>query len=102
MRAAMAGSASSPKARPATRQDETRRGTRIMGGSSGKPPRLQHRDPHRASSTLRKMDPTHTPAPVSPARPRNRGIYLLPNLFTTGGLFAGYYAIIAATQGRFD
>lgn len=46
------------------------------------------------------MDPTHTPAPA--ARPRNRGIYLLPNLFTTGGLFAGYYAIIAATQGHFD
>lgn len=35
-------------------------------------------------------------------RPRGRGIYLLPNLFTTGGLFAGFYAIIAATQGRFD
>jgi len=35
-------------------------------------------------------------------RPRSRGIYLLPNLFTTGGLFAGFYAIIAATQGRFD
>ena len=42
------------------------------------------------------MDPSHTP------RPRGRGIYLLPNLFTTGGLFAGFYAIIAATQGRFD
>ena len=48
------------------------------------------------------MDPTHTPAPASPPRPRSRGIYLLPNLFTTGGLFAGYYAIIAATQGRFE
>ncbi|HZH44630.1 MAG TPA: CDP-diacylglycerol--serine O-phosphatidyltransferase [Lysobacter sp.] len=34
-------------------------------------------------------------------RPRSRGIYLLPNLFTTGGLFAGFFAIIAATQGRF-
>ena len=28
-------------------------------------------------------------------KPR-RGIYLLPNLFTTGALFAGFYAIIAA------
>ena len=36
------------------------------------------------------------------SRPRRRGIYLLPNLFTTGGLFAGFYAIIAATQGSFD
>ena len=39
--------------------------------------------------------------PVAP-RPRNRGIYLLPNLFTTGGLFSGFFAIIAASQGRFE
>ncbi len=30
-----------------------------------------------------------------------RGIYLLPNLFTTGGLFAGFYAIIAASAGNY-
>lgn len=29
-----------------------------------------------------------------------RGVYLLPNLFTTGGLFAGFFAIVAAIQGR--
>ena len=40
--------------------------------------------------------------PNTPPRPRARGIYLLPNLFTTGGLFAGFYAIIAATQGQFE
>ncbi|HZX80981.1 MAG TPA: CDP-diacylglycerol--serine O-phosphatidyltransferase [Lysobacter sp.] len=39
--------------------------------------------------------------PPAPARPRARGIYLLPNLFTTGGMFAGFYAIIAAAQGQF-
>ncbi len=39
---------------------------------------------------------------TGPPRPRPRGIYLLPNLFTTGGLFAGFYAIISATQGHFD
>lgn len=33
---------------------------------------------------------------------RSRGIYLLPNLFTTGGLFGGFFAIIAASQGRFE
>lgn len=33
---------------------------------------------------------------------RRRGIYLLPNLFTTGALFAGFYAIIAAINGRFE
>ena len=36
------------------------------------------------------------------ARPRARGIYLLPNLFTTGGLFGGFFAIIAASQGKFE
>jgi CDP-diacylglycerol--serine O-phosphatidyltransferase len=30
-----------------------------------------------------------------------RGIYLLPNLFTTGALFAGFYAIIAGIDGRY-
>ncbi|CAH9019101.1 CDP-diacylglycerol--serine O-phosphatidyltransferase [Candidatus Nitrosacidococcus sp. I8] len=33
---------------------------------------------------------------------RRRGIYLLPNLFTTTGLFAGFYGIIAAINGRFE
>lgn len=36
----------------------------------------------------------------TPARPR-RGIYLLPNLFTTGAMFAGFYAIVAAIGGRY-
>ena len=31
-----------------------------------------------------------------------RGIFLLPNLFTTGALFAGFYAIIAAMKGQFE
>jgi CDP-diacylglycerol--serine O-phosphatidyltransferase len=31
-----------------------------------------------------------------------RGIYLLPNLFTTGALFAGFYAITSAMGGRFE
>ncbi len=33
---------------------------------------------------------------------RRRGIYLLPNLFTTSALFAGFYAIVAAIKGNFD
>jgi CDP-diacylglycerol--serine O-phosphatidyltransferase len=33
---------------------------------------------------------------------RHRGIYLLPNLFTTAALFAGFYAIVAASRGQFD
>lgn len=33
---------------------------------------------------------------------RSRGIYLLPNLFTTSGLFAGFYAIVAAQRNDFE
>jgi CDP-diacylglycerol---serine O-phosphatidyltransferase len=33
---------------------------------------------------------------------RHRGIYLLPNLFTTAALFAGFYAIISAMRGDFE
>ena len=36
------------------------------------------------------------------ARMRDRGIYLLPNLFTTGALFAGFYAVVQAMNGRFE
>lgn len=35
-----------------------------------------------------------------PRRPR--GVYLLPNLFTTGALFAGFYAIVAAINDQFE
>ncbi|WP_440975792.1 CDP-diacylglycerol--serine O-phosphatidyltransferase [Pseudoxanthomonas winnipegensis] len=40
------------------------------------------------------MDPLPQPT-------RARGMYLLPNLFTTAGLFSGFYAIIAASNGEF-
>jgi CDP-diacylglycerol--serine O-phosphatidyltransferase len=33
---------------------------------------------------------------------RRKGIYLLPNLFTTGALFAGFYAIVQAMNGKFE
>ncbi len=35
-------------------------------------------------------------------KPSKKGIYLLPNLFTTGALFAGYYSIIASINGKFE
>src|SRR5512142_263067 len=34
-------------------------------------------------------------------RRRIRGVFLLPNLITTASLFAGFYAIVAAIDGRF-
>lgn len=33
---------------------------------------------------------------------RRRGIYLLPNLFTTACLFSGFYAVVAAMGGRYE
>ena len=45
------------------------------------------------------MDEFNTRKPMNL---RKRGIYLLPNLFTTGALFAGFYAIVQAMNGRFE
>jgi CDP-diacylglycerol--serine O-phosphatidyltransferase len=45
------------------------------------------------------------PAPPtgrSPLTLRRRGIYLLPNLFTTAALFAGFFAIVQAMNGRYE
>ncbi|QFT53503.1 CDP-diacylglycerol--serine O-phosphatidyltransferase [Microbulbifer sp. THAF38] len=33
---------------------------------------------------------------------RARGVYLLPNLITTGALFSGFYAIVAGMSGNFE
>jgi CDP-diacylglycerol--serine O-phosphatidyltransferase len=38
---------------------------------------------------------------LNPER-RRRGIYILPNLFTTAALFAGFYAIVQAMNGLFE
>lgn len=46
---------------------------------------------------IRIMEPRD---PVQNAR--RPGIYLLPNLLTTANIFAGFYAVIAASQGRFE
>lgn len=39
--------------------------------------------------------------PPKPGPARRRGIYLLPNLLTTGTLFGGFYGIVAAIDGLF-
>ena len=41
---------------------------------------------------------------MTPAKTKfsRRGIFLLPNLFTTGALFAGFYSIVAAVDGNFQ
>ena len=45
-------------------------------------------------------DPHDDPGP--PLRPRRKGIYILPNLFTLAALFGGFYAIVMAMNGRYE
>lgn len=33
---------------------------------------------------------------------RRKGIYLLPNLFTTAALFSGFYAVVSGMNGKFE
>lgn len=39
---------------------------------------------------------------VNGRKVQHRGVYLLPNLFTTAALFCGFYAVLAATKGAFE
>jgi len=55
--------------------------------------RAQKRWPHHPESEESE--------PIRPALPR-RGIYLLPNAFTTAALFCGFYAIVMAMNLKFD
>ncbi|MGB0467560.1 MAG: CDP-diacylglycerol--serine O-phosphatidyltransferase [Pontibacterium sp.] len=49
-----------------------------------------------------QQDNTKSDADVEHSKPRSRGIYLLPNLFTTGALFAGFYAVTSGMAGQFE
>jgi CDP-diacylglycerol--serine O-phosphatidyltransferase len=52
---------------------------------------------------LKKPMPTDDDAETfEPVRPRRKGIYILPNLFTLAALFGGFYAIVMAMNGRFE
>jgi CDP-diacylglycerol---serine O-phosphatidyltransferase len=51
-----------------------------------------------------RLDPVDAASAAEPGEVelrRRRGIYLLPNLITTGALFAGFYAIVAGMNGHF-
>ena len=47
-------------------------------------------------------DPEADDVVESLPRPRRKGIYILPNLFTLAALFGGFYAIVMAINGRFE
>ncbi len=42
------------------------------------------------------------PVPAGEARPRRKGLYVLPNAITLAALFSGFYAIVMAINGRFE
>ena len=42
------------------------------------------------------------PEPELRVRPRRKGIYILPNLFTLAALFGGFYGVVMAMNGRFE
>ena len=48
------------------------------------------------------LDEDEADALDAPQRPRHKGIYLLPNLFTLAALFSGFYAIVMGIGGRFE
>ena len=60
--------------------------------------RARHR-PLRAAVTSVLTQPMQSDP--SADKPRARGIYLLPNLLTTGCLFSGFYAVVAAIDKHF-
>lgn len=46
-----------------------------------------------APATITELPAVHKP---------NKGIYVLPNLFTLAALFGGFYAVVMSMNGRFD
>ncbi len=51
---------------------------------------------------LRRNAEPHPEGSPAPAPVRSRGIYLLPNAFTTAALFCGFYAIVMAMNQQFS
>ena len=47
-----------------------------------------------------QAEPTGRPEPQ--LKQRRKGIYVLPNLFTLGALFGGFYAVVMAMNGRYE
>ncbi len=61
-----------------------------------------HRDAESDSESLLPVDEHIEEVSENGKKVRRRGIYLLPNLFTTGALFSGFYAVIAGMHGNFE
>ena len=55
-----------------------------------------------ATDALNLIDEHEEEVDVDGKTVRHRGVYLLPNLFTTAALFSGFYAVVSAMNGRFE
>lgn len=61
-------------------------------------------DPDNSSAVKEtKLEAVNTDQEIQPVTKKRagKGIYLLPNLFTTGALFSGFYAIVAGMDGNY-
>ena len=47
-----------------------------------------------------QAEPARRPEPQ--LKQRRKGVYVLPNLFTLGALFGGFYAVVMAMNGRYE
>ena len=72
-----------------------RRKAKSKAGLFPRVERLNKRAPYNAQQ-LENENGASAPAP------RRRGIYLLPNAFTTANLFCGFFAIVMAMNLKFD
>ncbi|HBC57610.1 MAG TPA: CDP-diacylglycerol--serine O-phosphatidyltransferase [Gammaproteobacteria bacterium] len=54
------------------------------------------------STQSKKEESSAAENEVRPLRRQPKGIYLLPNLFTTGSLFAAFYSIVAAMGQQYE
>ena len=58
--------------------------------------------PEQESAVQEKSHDNASVAQLPERRGLKKGVYLLPNLVTTGALFSGFYAIIAAMTGAYE
>ncbi len=78
---------------------------KAVPGSAQRPPDTENPNEDVASGSepgnVGASDEAEAEFGVEQGKHRRRGIYLLPNLITTGALFAGFYAIVAGMNGNF-
>jgi len=68
----------------------------------GDQPRFLRSKKSRLEGWESSEDGVEDDSSTNPPRPRSKGIYLLPNLFTTAALFCGFFAIVNAMNHRFE